>query len=237
MVAPIPFLERLAPAVVQGAGLRPALPARFAPLQLNAPCAAVVNPDLSGDRAPALHDGPIAETNRHFEHPTPPAASQHGPLPQSPQSLHPVSILPTASSHTEALPATHPIPRASAALLPPVISTSVGRDQPPAVVGRTVAHPPATSGRPSAAAVLASPATRPPVYISPPLREPLVERHEPSSARFVPTEIHVSIDRIDVRAPASPSSGSPRPAAAKPRTASSLSLADYLRQPRPGGAR
>jgi hypothetical protein len=237
MVAPIPFLERLAPAVVQGAGLRPALPPRFAPLQSNAPCAAEVSPDLSSDRAPALHNGPIAEVKRRFEHPTLPVGSKHGPLAQAPQSLHLVSILPTASSHTEGPPATHPTPRTSAALLPPVISTSIGDGPSPAVVGRTGAHPSTTPGRPSAAAVLASPAAQRPVYISPPLREPLVQRHEPSGARFVPTEIHVSIDRIDVRAPASLSSGSPRPAAAKPSTASSLSLADYLRQPRPGGVR
>lgn len=63
----------------------------------------------------------------------------------------------------------------------------------------------------------------------PPLRDIAVAQRAASLRAEAPAVVHVTIDRIDVRAPgtAAPSERRLNP---KPRTASTVSLSDYLRQ-------
>jgi hypothetical protein len=235
MVAPIPFLERLAPGAIQGGGVRPALLPRFAPVPTEAPFSEEVIRDPRGDSAAAFRDQRATEVERRIEQSTTLTAPQDIPLAPPPPVVQPTVISPPP--HTATTPAMHPTSRAAAiAASPPVIATPTGHDQPPAFLSRTPVPRSDTSASPNAAATLVSTAQPSLDRVNTPLREPLVRPHGRTTGSLAPTEIHVTIDRIDVRAPATQLSGSSRPAATK-RAPSSLSLADYLRQPRPGGVR
>lgn len=82
------------------------------------------------------------------------------------------------------------------------------------------------------------PAAAPDAVVASPLRSETVSAHSIGTAPQAPV-IHVTIDRLEVRAPATPSAAVP--AARHTRsTESSVALSDYLRggnraPPRPGG--
>jgi hypothetical protein len=229
MVAPMSFLERLAAGIAGNVGVRPVLPPRFASSLAKTP----IPDEVSGNPAAAFRDQRAPEVEPRIEPRIPPATPQAGNLAPPLRMPHPANATPLRSSHSELAPASHSVPGAGA-----VVSASAAgpdlpdhREQAPLASGTPVIRPVGSENREPVAFVSA---TQPPlVRAAPPLREPLMREPEPSRPTVAPTEIHVTIDRIDVRAPAIPISGSPRPTASKPRAAASLSLTEYLRQPRP----
>lgn len=231
--AAMPFLQRLRPGAGEASRVRPALAPRYAttPQQLGTDAAAV---------APAGR-APDAPSGEFFE--APPRERQaraHEEQPSAPRqpSSDPTDDPPVAAAQVQALadPRVERAPR----------DISRDREPPPIVHGaaamRTFAARNTDAPRPGA---IHGASPQPPTATShrTPLRESAVEHRLPAprqAARQVqqqPTVIQVTIDRLDVRAPAA---GTPPRPAAKPRgNASTLPLGDYLRQrdrPRNGGA-
>lgn len=97
------------------------------------------------------------------------------------------------------------------------------------------AHRPALEAAPPTAPLLAD-RSRPALDVRPPLRESAVAQRAVLPQAEKPAVVHVTIDRVDVRAP---SPAVERRSSPRKRSASTVSLDDYLRQrerPR-GGSR
>lgn len=232
MVAPIPFLERLAPGLPDHNAVRPALPPRFAAIEPEGPFRDPPSDGTSGDRMAVAVDQPEARPARDIGQeipPQPPREYDRVPLPRGVGSS---TILPMPLSRPE--PADQPISSARRAeKMPPprpAILRSPSGNGPGFPLGRSNgehgsgAH--TIAGREADIDTLATP---PLVDARPPLREPIARQRAATQSSLAPTEVHVTIDRIEVRAPASATGGATQPLS-KPRAAPSLSLADYLRQ-------
>jgi hypothetical protein len=247
MVAPLPFFERLAPAMPAPGAVLPALPPRFAAIQAETPGSAAAAPDAGGEgeTAPPAHP-PVGFARRveTLSLPTadraPPArpASQGSPIVTAPLPPSPAPVgsdRPAAASENVVVtaPALSAVPsgtgdRPAAGASRTAVATT------PAEPLRADAEPAASRSAALAAGVIVPvPAAVPPLDARAPLREPVMRQRAVASAGFAPTEIQVTIDRIEVRAPAAATGGAARPAPTL-HPAPALSLADYLRQGRPG---
>lgn len=232
MVAPIPFLERLTPGVFDHNAVRPALPPRFAAIEPEGPFRDPPSDGTFGDRLAVAVDQPEARPVRDIGReipPQPPREYDRAPLPGR---LRSPAILPVPLSRAE--PADQPISSARRAeeMSPPGPATlpSPSGNGPGFALGRS------NGGHGSGAHTIVgreadfdTPATPLLIDTRPPLREPIARQRAASQSSLAPTEVHVTIDRIEVRAPASATGGATRPIS-KPRAGPSLSLADYLRQ-------
>jgi hypothetical protein len=233
--APVRFLEKLAPGMSASSGsVRPALAPRFAPRGETQGLA--VEPERSAslaDRSTQAGDEFTTQTPQPVFTATPPdqparqgrtaifANTPLSPRPPSPisQTAHlPFGLEPeasptaTASLHGKAdVAGVTPSPvlrHAEPGTARPQHEQDAGAAMPAL---QTVAEPWA-AGR-----------------VSPPLRESTIaQRAAAPSASQAPTVVHVTIDRIDVRAPAAAATRArPQPT---PRVTPDLSLKDYLRQ-------
>jgi hypothetical protein len=212
------FFARLAPAARAQHAVQPALPPRFA-----GPSANVPEIDAESPGAPVSATSPDAHEPERREPREAPRAPPHDTAPDRAPRAHrdAIDVSEPANAHDPA--------RVSPALTPTLAPTV-------AVRSAVVPIPRAPHARDADAAPQALDGARPlaraqPVDVpaAPMPQHPLgalalAQRMHP--AKSEPTVVHVPIDRIDVRAPAAPKA--PR-AAAKPRAAPSLSLADYLR--------
>jgi hypothetical protein len=237
MVPPVRFLEQLMPAAHHGGPfVRAALPSRFAPQAF----------DIESRESLALRSGDDA-SERDEAHVVPP---------QRPRPSHDESARSTQTSQSPAARAVVSDP--SLVHVTPVQRRADARQEPadssvaaaPSSSHTTSLALPPTLQRRSAADVTAVPRERPPAGARnasgavipprvannspvktigrPPLREHVREQRIGPSAVQQPTIVQVTIDRIDVRAPAA--NATPERTTSKPRNTSFKSLGDYLRQ-------
>jgi hypothetical protein len=230
MAARIPFLEQLAPANLKQSAVRPVLPSRFAPAsaeglpgELTAAVVTDPPPEISGDRLAGRSERQFGQGSADAPRP---AGAAHSPL-QAPA----ITGLPAPPSRPE-LAAVGPIPRAASAEAMarrgPVVLPSGKRGEETPSFNRPVER------RVTKAADLrltAEPVAPPAYLVDPqaPLREIVVRHRAATETSRAPAEIHVTIDRIDVRAPAA-AAAEPAGPASRARRAPSLSLVDYLRE-------
>jgi hypothetical protein len=226
--APMRFLARLAPAARRAApGVRAALPSRFAPGNWEEPV------DEQAVEA-TVNRVPVAAQ-------TPPTADTKGESPAAPVTqLPPATVVlhktitrldPQAlRAPTPAAPLPHSLAVARDNAAEPARAQPLQReDEGTAPVLRE-----AFSGRPSEAAqpvLKAAPRpfadlSRPAGDVRPPLSESTVAERG-AATRGTETVVHVTIDRIDVRAPAGRTEQQQRP---RTRSSPSISLSEYLRQ-------
>jgi len=221
------------PGIPRPGSVRPARPPRFASAPLAEERAEALEPEPAAERMAPESERQAIRPQRSLEdvspvRPTPTAIDEQPPRPPLPRPPSPI-----LSSHARSEP--------QAPARAELVTNSRTADAPaPLVPGQSSQQPPQTTSDfhevGEVAPILSVIATsRTPHDARPPLRQPLIQEPPAIAARAAATEIYVTIDRIDVRAPAfaaSPAS----PAATKSRAASTLSLSDYLRQ-RGGGAR
>lgn len=222
------FLRQLAPG--HPAALRPALPLRA----------------LAGPRADASHARPDADAPEVPQAAPPSQPPVHAAAaPRAMARLHPD----TARSHAPGVPASSP---GDAVATPVAAAVALPRDAPPATAraaatshrddGAAAQHTtPAARQEPRPAAAGPARRTAPragtsapwrpqapavPVRTGGPLSAQAVFLHAERDSAATPAGIHISIDRIEVRAPAAPP---PAPTAARPRASGDAhSLQDYL---------
>ena len=218
------FLRRLAAAALgEAASLRPALPARYAALPAESEVSDAVAPQRRSHAVAGSSPAGSAESS------APRAAEPASPMAFAPRP--PDDELPMSAART--LPSLRLADDRSAAKPSSRGDRSTARavriDRPPSTTDSATRAPPPP------------PASTAPVVVAPspprgallaerlaPLAAAVVDAHrERASAAAAPTVVQVTIDRIDVRAPAATQ---PRPSKPSPaRPTSSASLADYLR--------
>ncbi|HEU0202078.1 MAG TPA: hypothetical protein VFR86_16805 [Burkholderiaceae bacterium] len=234
-LALMPFLERLAPGAQQGqARIRAALAPRFASEWTS----------LAEETTLVFAHEPAAQQVRSSAPPVvPPVAAAKVVAVETP-ARDPQYAVPMARPPNIAAPvrfATAPVKPAPATGRHRTNATTEPALTPPmrAPVHAVAALAQPAESRPPRDTADAAPA-QPPTHPDhraprPPLTESAVAQRA-AQVRSEPTVVHVTIDRIDVRAPAQ----APEPALApKPRATSTLPLSDYLRQrgrePQAGG--
>lgn len=236
----MPFLTRLAPGARNastnaGATVRAALPSRFAPGE---------TPEPLTEQTSAI---PAADTKTML------AAEASSPARGAKRAASEVNVIPTqAVSRPVMMPAaarldhpalrsplnetpevkTSPMLRSSAADLPaPQAAPLSGIEKPVfAAIPREPMKPARAESEPvlkTASEPFAS-LSRPAADVRPPLRESAVAQRVASQYSEAPTVVQVTIDRVDVRMPPAAQPG--QQLNSKPRTASTVSLGDYLRQ-------
>jgi hypothetical protein len=218
----VPFLQRLAPAVTQApSAVRAALPPRFAPQS-------VVEAEPIAAAAPAASMAakplPAQPVERH---------SAEAPAPTGPRTL------PQHDAATVAVRAVQPTHATPVAAAPgtgrrEAPSNATEPSAPPLARAGLASTEPALPPRPAAMAgeparVQRSPEPAHSTPFQPPLSPATLAQRTLPQAAPTPPVIHVTIDRLDVRLPAPATA--PK-AAPKPRTTTTLPLADYLRQRR-----
>jgi len=208
------FFERLAPSARIQHAVQPALPPRFARMSAGVE-------DIHGDAlmSPADAAPSIDAPDRRVPREAPKEASHDATTPERTMPKRVETIEAAASMR----PAPHSAPLTGASVPPrstavPVLHTLDTRSHAPALSRREDLPRPSLQrdGTP-----VPSMPQRP---LSPMALARRVQRETSES-----TVVHVTIDRIDVRAPA-PSK--PPRVAAKPRATPTMSLADYLRRGR-----
>lgn len=231
MVPPVRFLEQLMPAAHQGgASVRAALPSRFAPQSFeieSKESPAVRTRDDAGSRdeprvAPPQQSKPSNDESTRSTQRSPaergvgdPVVAHAAPVPVRADARQ----KPADSSAARPLPSPDTPTPALAPTLQRAADVSAPRKRERAAVGD------------ASAVVNASPTSnKAPVNAigRPPLREHVREQRINPPPVQQPTIVQVTIDRIDVRAPAA--NATPERTASKPRNASFKSLGDYLRQ-------
>lgn len=232
MTAPVPFLQRLAPAFREGAhAARPVLAPRFAPVDRGEPLATALPPS-SGPLIPPPFDALpvvmplVTKLDR-------PEGAQANARPMRRDDDPRYTPRPAARAVAPQDSTAPVVPRDA---ITPVLPTAARTDPTPAPIAHRHVDPagdrPAPPPLPEAAAPAAAlPAPRLAPTPGPLSAAALAQRPLAAPA---PPVIHVTIDRLDVRLP----TPAPAPAAvaAPRRAAATLPLADYLRQRR-GGAR
>ena len=204
------FFQRLAPSVRTQHAVQPALPPRFA-----APSAGLHEVDAEPPTPPARATAEALEPRAPRETPS---TAVHEAMPPAPTRTR------IAPIETHASP--HPVPRSA----PPPSAHAPARP-PAAPVSRVVhVHEAAIAPALDAAPPLRPQRADPPAPPTPqrPLSA-LALAQRVHTTKSDATVVHVTIDRIDVRAPAP--AQAPR-AQAKPRAAPTMALADYLRRGR-----
>ncbi len=236
--APVRFLDALAPGASASSGsVRPALAPRFAPRGEAQGLA------VEAERRASLADR-STQAGDEFSTQTPQPAFTAAPADQ-PARQGRTAIF--ANNHLSPRPPSQPSPTSQTGRLPfglgPEASpTATASLHGKADVAGVTSSPVLRLAKPGAArpqheqdAGAAMPALQAVAEpwaagrVSPPLRESTVaQRAAAPSASQAPTVVHVTIDRIDVRAPAAATARArPQPT---PRVAPGLSLKDYLRQ-------
>jgi hypothetical protein len=219
------------PDIARPGAVRPALPPRFAPGK-PAEMFAEAFPFEQGSEHAAVESEKLTIRQKRRENasplPTPQAQAGDGEQPSA-SALSP-AISPIVTTHA----AGQPESPARVTIHPPAPAVPA-----PVVQGQSVYRPeqgPNLREHPDAPAVLSViPTVTASGNVRPPLLQPVIQERATNPVRVAATEIHVTIDRIDVRAPAAAANATPQPAP-RPRPSSTLSLSDYLRQ-RGGGAR
>ena len=229
MAPSVPFLARLMP-VARAGGVRPALSPRFTPAPLAEALVEAFPFGPVGERAAAEGKKPTARPERRGDAVPVRTPQTDGGEPSV------TSAFPTATS-----PITSPFGTDQPQI--PALATVIARPPVPAapapgVLGQSPDQPQhghhPTEGREAAPILSVIPISTTPGNIRPPLREAAIQERTTNPVRVAASEIHVTIDHIDVRAWASTPNQAPQPVP-RPRPASTQSLADYLRQ-RGGGA-
>jgi hypothetical protein len=250
----MPFFERLTPVMPERRTVRPALPPRFAAIEPDGAGSPGVPQDPGAKGRAALPDRLAAGSARRVESevalrlplptddrapPAPPAspgaaaadtAVLTAPLPPPPVSSgRPAAASGNAVVTAPVLPAVPTITgnRPAAGASGPTVVTT------PAAPPPANAEPDASRGAALARVIASIPAALPLSDTGAPRREAGVRQRAVASAGFAATEIQVTIDRIEVRAPAAATGGAARPTTI-PRTAPTQSLAEYLRRRPPG---
>jgi hypothetical protein len=228
MAARIAFLERLAPGVAGQSTVRPALPPRFAPTPPEGP----FGNDLASALPVVSRDRPGAASEQRVGHESALDAPQSDGRPQPLIPTPPIAALPMSSTQPD-LVVTGPLPAAPPSAMMasprPVVLASATRDARVPPLGRDPEHGSTPPGAVDVQPVSEAAASTSLVDARAPLREIIVRQRAAIEASHAPTEVHMTIDRIDVRAPAA-AIGRPAGPASQTRRAPSLSLADYLRE-------
>jgi hypothetical protein len=229
MVASVPFLERLMPGIALPGAVRPALPPRFAPGQPAEVVAEAFPFEPRGEHSVVEGEKLTVLRERRSEDASPVRTPQSDDSEQSSGSALSPAISPILAAHAAGQPESPALAVATTHPPGPAAAASVFQ-------GQSVYHQQQGGNpreHPDAPAVLSgTPTATVSGNLRPPLPKPVIEERATNPVR---TEIHVTIDRIDVRAPAAAPNAMPQ-AAPRSRPASTLSLSDYLRQ-RGRGAR
>lgn len=238
MAPPVRFFERLMPAAPSaGAHVHAALPSRFAPpgLELTAPES--LEQDDAADIGAASRDhGDFAP--RGHAAPRDAGQSVTAPPPRTDRAITrgdsvvdaraPQGSAAAPADLSDAVDATARVP--STRSLPTRERAAVDDDIVPNRRVRPAAHGASALVRARRAAPVPAASVAPHA----PLREQVRERRIGPPPVPPPTIVQVTIDRIDVRAPAA--NAQPERSVSKPRNDSWKSLGDYLRQRERGGA-
>jgi hypothetical protein len=231
MVARISFLERLAPGVVGHSAVRPALPPRFAPAPLEWQPGDPAAPDTADAVADALRDRPNVGPQRHVGY----ESGLNAPLPNvSAKSSPAAAAVPSGYWPRAGLFSVDPVAASAAgpavASPGPVVLPSTTRDARAPALGGVAERRSTIPGAEDLETISGAPPPSPLVDTGAPLRETTVRQRAAAPATGGgPIEVHVTIDRIDVRAPAA-AVARPAGPASQTRRAPSQSLADYLRE-------
>jgi hypothetical protein len=217
------------PSIAPPGVVRPALPPRFAPGQPAEVVAEAFPFEPRGEHSVVEGEKLTVLRERRAEDASPVRTPQSDDGEQSSTSALSPAITPILASHAAGQPESPARP-----IIPPPRPVAPA----PVVRGQSVyeAQGPNPREHLDAPAILSvTPLAAVSGHVRPPLPKPVIEERATNPVRVAATEIHVTIDRIDVRVPAAAPNGTPQPAP-RPRPASTLSLSDYLRQ-RGSGAR
>ncbi len=225
-------LAGLALGTAPASAARPALPPRFAALPVASFPQALPE---SGRSAPASVESPAPPTSARspqapatlaVSHETPPGTTAAPRFPAPPAELQPVPAAPPPRDRT--------LPQPSPATSIVTVETHrTPRHEPPASPGELRVAAPVTA---SPAATPVDVAVRTPIEMpvtrAAPLSAAAVAGRTVAAVRDPAPVIHVTIDRLDVRAPARA-----EPVRSRPRPQPTVSLSDYLRDGASGGRR
>ncbi len=224
------FLARLAPGARAAApSVRAALPSRFAPREAQAAL------DEEGAERGAAEAPTGATMQPHARIDAPEGAAASTPGPPRPTAVV-VQAIVQAAATPRSVAAGAPAASAAPATLreadpetaPPGRPLSRADATSPATRGDPSGPPPQRAGQPAAAPRPFAAPPIPTIDARPPLSEATLAQRTAAPLAGAPATVQVTIDRIDVRAPAAaPADRKPAP---RSRAPTGVSLADYLRQ-------
>jgi len=238
MSGAIRFLEQLAPAAATaGAHVYAPVPPRFAPF------ASELQPDEEQRSVPAAPDAEVQSSSRQSAPRVTPTIDVAAPTTAAAERTRSPEVS-RSDSARGAVPAHASAPVAAAHATPMNASATPLPLASPAWAASSMAAPRIGGSRPRNAApsvIESAPSRRKAeashtAVVRPPLRERTVAQVSAPPRSEPHPVVHVTIDRIEVRAPAARPAASAGPKS-KPRTPSSKSLSDYLRErDRAGGS-